>query len=95
MSFNTTVTPKGKPSRPADIILASDIANGLAYADRHGHGTNTIIVTPRSIARLRGRIGAVYATRKARTHPRYADMLTVARACGATLPRKAKDRRVA
>lgn len=99
MSFRdpwTAIGPLSSSTRrePAPIILAADQADGQAYADRHGH-TRPIIITPRSIARARGRIGPVYATRCARLLASYERMRDTAAPCGATLPRRSRDRRIA
>ena len=95
-SFTAIRRPGTKTTtRPADIILAETQADGRKYADRHGHRKTAVIITPRSIPNLRGRTGPVYATRKIRSHSRYRDMLDLAISCGLTLPRMARDRRVA
>ena len=75
------------------IILAVGQADAAAYATRHGE-TRYIAITPRNIAQARGRVAEVYATRRARLHARYADMIKVAAPCGETLPRRSRDRRV-
>lgn len=80
--------------RTVNIIIAVDQADARAYADRHGHWPY-IAVTPRSPYGARGRIAPVYATRKARTHARYASLLADAAPAGATIPRTSRDRRVA
>lgn len=81
-------------ARPVAIIIAADQADGHAYADQHGHWPR-IVITPRSIYQARGRVGPVYATRRARLHPAYEQMKTEAAPCGRTLPRKSRDRRIA
>ncbi|MBL5972442.1 MAG: hypothetical protein D3X82_01330 [Candidatus Leucobacter sulfamidivorax] len=81
-------------ARPVAIILAADQADGHAYADHHGHWPR-IVITPRSIAQVRGRVGPVYATRKARLLASYPLMRDTAAPCGHTLPRTKRDRRIA
>lgn len=96
MSMNRRSIP-AKPERSPyrDIIIAADQADGRAYAKKHGHGPLVIYVTPRSRIAARGWQGPVYATRKARLHPKYAQLLTDAAPCGLMLPRTSRDRRVA
>lgn len=84
---------EGLQAHPA-LILAADQADAAAYAETHQHG-NYIAITPRSIVQVRGRTGPVYATRRARTHARYREMLQEAKPCGAAIPRTPRDRRVA
>ncbi|GAB2558711.1 hypothetical protein [Leucobacter ruminantium] len=84
---------KRTQARAVDIIIAVDQTDARAYADKHGHWPH-VAVTPRSMLGARGRVAPVYATRKARLHPRYADMLAEAKPAGATIPRRARDRRV-
>ena len=85
--------PTNEP-RPVAIIIAADQADGHTYADRHGHWPR-IVITPRSIAQARGRVGPVYATRKARLLASYPLMRDTAAPCGRTMPRKSRDRRIA
>ncbi|QBE48760.1 hypothetical protein [Leucobacter triazinivorans] len=85
---------KPAPRRYVDIIIAADQADAKAYADKHGHWPY-FAVTPRSIIGARGRTGPVYATRKARLHPAYERMRDESAPAGATLPRRARDRRIA
>lgn len=82
------------PPRAADVIIAVDHTDAKAYADKHGMWPY-IAVTPRNPYAARGRSAPVYATRKARLHPRYAQLLADSKPAGADLPRRARDRRVA
>lgn len=93
-AFTANNNRREAPPKVLPIIIAADQADARAYAERHGETTH-IAVTPRSMVHARGRLGPVYATRKARLHPRYADMLQDARPCGLLIPRKPRDRRVA
>lgn len=96
MSMNRrSIAAKSERSPYRDIIIAVDQADGRAYADKHGHGTRVIYLTPRSPIAARGWQGPVYATRKARQHPKYQQLLADAAPSGYLLPRTSRDRRVA